>query len=74
MEVMIMTCKFNYRGISLKNKTYSDLEQLSTKIEPGEKLSQARTVDVMVKKFKSLLTNEEATNEKENHTKEICKR
>jgi hypothetical protein len=74
MEVMIMTCKFNYRGISLKNKTYSDLEQLSTKIEPGEKLSQARTVDVMVKKFKSLLTNEEVSNEKENHKKEICKR
>jgi len=71
---MIMTCKFNYRGISLKNKTYSDLEQLSTKIEPGEKLSQARTVDVMVKKFKSLLTNEEVSNEKENHKKEICKR
>jgi len=69
-----MTCKFNYRGISLKNKTYSDLEQLSTKIEPGEKLSQARTVDVMVKKFKSLLTNEEVSNEKENHKKEICKR
>jgi len=71
---MIMTCKFNYRGISLKNKTYSDLEQLSTKIEPGEKLSQARTVDIMVKKFKSLLTNEEVTNENENHKKEICKR
>ena len=74
MEVMIMTCKFNYRGISLKNKTYSDLEQLSTQIEPGEKLSQAKTVDVMVKKFKSLLTNEEVTNENENHKKEICKR
>ena len=74
MEVMIMTCKFNYRGISLKNKTYSDLEQLSTQIEPGEKLSQARTVDVMVKKFKSLLSNEEETNDKKNYTKEICKR
>jgi hypothetical protein len=69
-----MTCKFNYRGISLKNKTYSDLEQLSTQIEPGEKLSQAKTVDVMVKKFKSLLSNEEETNDKKNYTKEICKR
>ena len=74
MEVMIMTCKFNYRGISLKNKTYSDLEQLSTKIEPGAKISQARTVDVMVKKFKSLLSNEEETNDKKNYTKEISKR
>ncbi|WP_435088685.1 hypothetical protein [Candidatus Pelagibacter bacterium nBUS_29] len=69
-----MTCKFNYRGISLKNKTYSDLEELSTKIEPGEKLSQAKTVETMVKNFKSLLTNEEVTNENENHKKEICKR
>ena len=69
-----MTCKFNFRGVSLKNKTYSDLEQLSTQIEPGEKLSQAKTVDVMVKKFKSLLSNEEETNDKKNYTKEICKR
>ena len=75
MEVM-MTCKFNYRGISLKNKTYSDLEQLSTQIEPGEKLSQAKTVDVMVKKFKSLLINEkmEVANENINQKKEIIKR
>jgi len=69
-----MTCKFNYRGISLKNKTYSDLEELSTIIEPGEKLSQAKTVETMVKNFKSLLNNEEVTNENENHKKEICKR
>ncbi len=70
----MMTCKFNYRGISLKNKTYSDLEELSTIIEPGEKLSQAKTVETMVKNFKSLLNNEEVTNENENHKKEICKR
>jgi len=69
-----MTCKFNYRGISLKNKTYSDLEELSTIIEPGEKLSQAKTVETMVKNFKSLLTNEEVTNENENRKKEIWKR
>jgi hypothetical protein len=71
-----MTCKFNYRGISLKNKTYSDLELLSTKIEPGEKLSQAKTVETMVKNFKlSLLTNnEEVINDKKNQEKQICKR
>ena len=69
-----MTCKFNYRGISLKNKTYSDLEELSTIIEPGEKLSQAKTVETMVKNFKSLLTNEEVANENENQKKEIHKR
>ena len=70
-----MTCKFNYRGISLKNKTYSDLEELSTKIEPGEKLSQAKTVETMVKNFKSLLiNNEEVINDKNIQEKQICKR
>tara|TARA_R110002051_G_scaffold155287_1_gene227355 strand:+ start:957 stop:1169 length:213 start_codon:yes stop_codon:yes gene_type:complete len=70
-----MTCKFNYRGISLKNKTYSDLEELSTKIEPGEKLSQAKTVETMVKNFKSLLiNNEEVINDKNTQEKQICKR
>ena len=74
MEVM-MTCKFNYRGISLKNKTYSDLEELSTIIEPGDKLSQAKTVETMVKKFKSLLINDNGSaNENINQKKEIIKR
>jgi hypothetical protein len=69
-----MTCKFNYRGISLKNKTYSDLEELSTIIQPGEKLSQAKTVETMVKNFKSLLTNNEVANENKNQKKELYKR
>ena len=71
----MMTCKFNYRGISLKNKTYSDLEELSTIIEPGDKLSQAKTVETMVKKFKSLLINDNGSaNENINQKKEIIKR
>jgi len=70
-----MTCKFNYRGISLKNKTYSDLEELSTIIEPGDKLSQAKTVETMVKKFKSLLINDNGSaNENINQKKEFSKR
>ena len=71
----MMTCKFNYRGISLKNKTYSDLEELSTIIETGDKLSQAKTVETMVKKFKSLLINDNGSaNENINQKKEIIKR
>jgi hypothetical protein len=54
-----LTCKFNFRGVSLKNKTYSDLEELSTKLEPGEKLSQAKTVERLVAYFKSIITLEE---------------
>jgi hypothetical protein len=54
-----LTCKFNFRGVSLKNKTYSDLEELSTKLEPGEKLSQAKTVEKLVAYFKSIITSKE---------------
>ena len=53
-----MTCKFNFRGVSLKNKTYSDLEELSKLIEPGSKLSQAKTVEKLVAKFKSIITSD----------------
>ena len=49
-----MTCKFNYRGVSLNYKTYSDLEDISTEIVPGKKLSQAKTVEALVNNFQSV--------------------
>ncbi len=49
-----MTCKFNYRGVSLNYKTYSDLENISTEIVPGKKLSQAKTVEALVNNFQSV--------------------
>lgn len=48
-----MTCKFNYRGISLNYKTYSELEDIATKIQPGKKLSQAKTVESLVRGYRS---------------------
>ena len=49
----IMTCKFNYRGVSLNYETYSDLENISKVITPGKKLSQAKTVEALVNNFHS---------------------
>ncbi len=49
-----MTCKFNYRGVSLNYKTYSDLENISTEIVPGKKLSQAKTDEALVNNFQSV--------------------
>jgi hypothetical protein len=51
-----MTCKFNYRGVSLNYKTYSDLEDISTEIVPGKKLSQAKTVEALVNNFHSVMS------------------
>ena len=39
-----MTCKYNYRSISLRNKTHSKLENLSNIVVKGEKLSIPKTV------------------------------
>ena len=44
-----MTCKYNYRSISLRNKTYSELEDLSNVVVKGEKLSMPKTVEKLIK-------------------------
>ena len=43
-----MTCKYNYRSISLRNKTYSKLENLSNIVVKGEKLSMPKTVEKLI--------------------------
>ena len=43
-----MTCKYNYRSISLRNKTHSKLENLSNIVVKGEKLSNAKTVEKLI--------------------------
>ena len=43
-----MTCKYNYRSISLRNKTYSKLENLSNIVVKGEKLSMPKTVENII--------------------------
>ena len=43
-----MTCKYNYRSISLRNKTHSRLENLSNIVVKGEKLSIPKTVEKLI--------------------------
>ena len=44
-----MTDQFKYRSISLRNKTYSKLENLSNIVVKGIKLSNAKTVEKLIK-------------------------
>ena len=43
-----MTDKYNYRSISLRNKTHSKLEKLSNIVVKGEKLSIPKTVEKLI--------------------------
>jgi len=43
-----MNCKYNYRSISLRNKTHSKLENLSNIVVKGEKLSIPKTVEKLI--------------------------
>ena len=43
-----MTDKYNYRSISLRNKTHSKLENLSNIVVKGEKLSIPKTVEKLI--------------------------
>ena len=43
-----MTWKYNYRSISLRNKTHSKLENLSNIVVKGEKLSIPKTVEKLI--------------------------
>ena len=43
-----MTDPYKYRSISLRNKTYSKLEDLSNIVVKGIKLSNAKTVEKLI--------------------------
>jgi len=43
-----MTDPYKYRSISLRNKTYSKLENLSNIVVKGIKLSNAKTVEKLI--------------------------
>jgi len=43
-----MTDKYNYRSISLRNKTHLKLENLSNIVVKGEKLSIPKTVEKLI--------------------------
>ena len=43
-----MTDPYKYRSISLRNKTYSKLEDLTIIVVPGSKISNAKTVEILI--------------------------
>ena len=43
-----MTDKYNYRSVSLRNKTHAKLEKLSNIVVKGEKLSIPKTVEKLI--------------------------
>ena len=64
-----MTDKYKYRSLSLRNKTYSKLENLSNIVVKGEKLSIPKTVEFGIKVLEEKISNsenrpEEIANEK----------
>ena len=68
-----MTDKWKYKSVSLKNSTYSMLNDLSKTLVPGVNLSNAKTVEVLIldkNKAKCSLRNKpkENTDTKENKT------
>ena len=52
MEV-IMTDRYKYKSISLKNSTYQRLTNLTKELIPGVNLSGAKAVEVMIDKVSS---------------------
>ena len=43
-----MTDKWKYNSVSLKNSTYSNLNDLSETLVPGVKLSKAKAIEKLI--------------------------
>jgi len=43
-----MTCKYNYKSISLRNQTMEKLQDLSVSLVKDKKLSNAKTVEYLI--------------------------
>jgi len=43
-----MTCKYNYKSVSLRNSTYSKLKELTNSLVPGVKVSNAKAVEKLI--------------------------
>ena len=66
-----MTDKYNYRSISLRNKSYSRLENLSNIVVKGEKISMPKTVELGIKALEEKISNSESRPERiANETKQ----
>jgi len=67
-----MTCNIKYKTVSLKNSTYSLLNELSETLVPGFKLSYSGTIEQLIKREASCNSLKDKQ-EKYNGTKEAIK-
>ena len=49
---------YKYRNVSLRHEIYSELEDLSTKVVKGHKLSNAETAVIAIKNLKTSLNKD----------------
>ncbi len=53
LKEIIMTDRYKYKSISLKNSTYQRLTNLTKELIPGVNLSGAKAVEVIIDKVSS---------------------
>ena len=49
---------YKYHNLSLRNEIYSEVEDLSTKVVKGHKLSNPETVKIAIKHLKTILNKD----------------
>ena len=63
--------KDNYHSISVRNRVFSKLGDLTKKVMPGTELSRAKVVEKLVNDSHSSLTTIEVTNENRQQRQKI---
>ena len=63
--------KDNYHSISVRNRVFSKLGDLTKKVLPGTELSRAKVVEKLVNDSHSSLTTIEVTNENRQQRQKI---
>ena len=63
--------KDNYHSISVRNRVFSKLGELTKKVIPGTEISRAKVVEKLVNDSHSSLNTIEVTNENRQHRQKI---
>jgi hypothetical protein len=63
--------KDNYHSISVRNRVFSKLGDLTKKVLPGTELSRAKVVEKLINDSHSSLNTIEVTNENRQHRQKI---
>jgi len=63
--------KDNYHSISVRNRVFSKLGDLTKKVLPGTELSRAKVVEKLINDSHSSLNTIEVTNDNQRHRQKI---